>query len=90
MRGGVATIEVRLRARGGANEIIGERDGRYLVCVAAAPVDGRANQALCRLLAKQADVPRSAVTIIGGERSRDKVVMIDGLDEADLRKRLLA
>jgi uncharacterized protein YggU (UPF0235/DUF167 family) len=48
--------------------------------VAAPAVEGRANEALRRLLAKQLRVPRSSVTIVRGHRSRDKVVEVDGLD----------
>src|SRR5271166_1032315 len=47
-------IVVRLQPRARANEVVGERDGALLVRVTAAPVDGRANEALCRLIAKRA------------------------------------
>ena len=47
-------IAVRLQPRARANEIVGERDGVLLVRVTAPPVDGRANDALCRLIAKRA------------------------------------
>jgi uncharacterized protein YggU (UPF0235/DUF167 family) len=51
-----------------------------IVRVAAPPVEGRANDALCRLVAKRLRIPRSSVTIVRGHRSRDKVIAIDGLD----------
>ena len=47
-------IAVRLQPRARANEIVGERDGVVVVRVTAPPVDGRANEALCRLIAKRA------------------------------------
>jgi uncharacterized protein YggU (UPF0235/DUF167 family) len=58
------------------------------VTVAAAPVDGRANAALCKLIAKQAGVARGRVSVIRGERSREKVVRIDGVEPGELRRAL--
>jgi len=55
------------------------------VRVTAPPVDGRANDALRRLIAKRAGVARSDVTIVRGERSRDKRVRVEGIGEAALR-----
>ena len=49
--------------------------------VAAPPVEGRANQACLRFLAKAARVPKGAVTLLRGRRSRSKVVRIAPLDE---------
>ena len=64
------------------------RDGVLRVRVSAPPVDGAANEALLRLLAKRFGVPRSALRIVSGETSRMKVVEIDGLDEATAWARL--
>jgi uncharacterized protein (TIGR00251 family) len=83
-----AEIEVRLQPRAGRNRIAGERAGRLLVQVTAPPVDGRANQALCRLIAKRAGVARGKVTIVRGERSREKLVRVEGVGEAELRRAL--
>ena len=83
-----STLDVRLRARDKRNAIIEERDGVLRVTVAAAPVDGRANAALCKLIAKQAGVARGRVSVIRGERSREKVVRVDGVESGDLRRAL--
>jgi hypothetical protein len=48
----------------------------------APPLDGRANDAVCRLLAEALGVRASDVTILRGERTRDKVVAIDGVTQA--------
>ena len=53
-REGDALVRVRLQPRARGDEIVGERAGALLVRVSAPPLDGRANQALCRLLAKAA------------------------------------
>ena len=58
------------------------RDGVLVVRVAAPPLDGRANEALCQLLAKQLGVRASRVTVLRGHRSRDKLVQVAGVDQA--------
>ncbi len=68
--------------------IVGERDGVLRVTVAAAPVDGRANAALCKLIAKHAGVARGRVSVIRGERSREKVVRVEGVEPGELRRAL--
>jgi uncharacterized protein (TIGR00251 family) len=83
-----ADLTIRLQPRGGRNAIKGERDGVLRVSVAAAPVDGRANAALCKLIAKRAGVARGRVSLVQGERSREKVVRVEGLTLADLRRTL--
>jgi uncharacterized protein (TIGR00251 family) len=67
----------------------GERGGAILVRLAAPPVDGAANDALVAFLADTLGLPRRDVTIVSGEKSRDKRVQIAGLDEAAARARLL-
>lgn len=82
-------ITVRLTPRAARAEIAGERDGAILARVTAPPVGGAANEALVRLLAKTLRVPKGAITIVSGAMSRTKVVQVDGLDEAEVRERLL-
>ena len=56
--------------------------------VTAPPVDGRANDALERLLARALDLPRSDVRIVSGGRGRLKTVAVDGMSEEDVQSRL--
>jgi uncharacterized protein (TIGR00251 family) len=79
-----AKVSVRVRANARRDEFVGVRAGRLLVRVAAPAVDGRANRSLCRLLAKRVGVPPSSVTIARGQRSRDKLVQIEGVDQTAL------
>ena len=81
-------IAVRLTPRGGVNEILGEREGRVIVRVTAPPVDGAANRALCRLIAKRARVGVRSVSVVRGAGAREKVLRVEGLDEGTLRRAL--
>jgi uncharacterized protein YggU (UPF0235/DUF167 family) len=73
---GSRRIEVRVIPRAKRDEVGGERAGRLLVRTTAAPVDDRANAAVCRLVADHLGVPARHVTIESGHRSRDKVLRI--------------
>ena len=85
----VADLRVRLTPRGGRDAVMGLReDGVLLARVSAAPVDGKANVALCRLLAKALQVPRTSVSVVRGETARDKVVRVEGLGVAEAHARL--
>lgn len=79
---------VRLQPRARHDELVGIRDGVLLARVSAPPAEGRANEALCRLIARRAGVAASRVTILRGERSRVKLVRVEGLDAARLRELL--
>jgi uncharacterized protein len=67
---------------------VGERGGAVVVRVTAPPVDGKANAALCALVAQRAGVPPSHVSIVRGMASRDKVVRVEGVEHAALRTAL--
>jgi len=72
-------IAVRVVPRAGRSGIAGTRDGALLVRLNAAPVEGAANAELIEVIAKALDVPRRAVTIASGERSRQKRVRVAGI-----------
>lgn len=79
-----ASVKVRVQPRARRDEIVGLRNGVVVVRVAAPPLEGRANEALRRLLASRLGVPPSMVSVVRGQRSRDKLVQIDGLEQADV------
>jgi uncharacterized protein (TIGR00251 family) len=76
--------------RAGRDEVLGWQDGVLRVRVRAAPVEGRANDALCRLLASQLGVPVSAVDVVAGASSRTKTLRIAGLNREEAKARLAA
>jgi uncharacterized protein (TIGR00251 family) len=81
-------IEVRLRPGGGGDELLGIHDGVLRARVSAPPVDGKANKALCRLIAKRVGVAPSRVSVVRGQKSRDKLVRVDGIDGVTLKEML--
>ena len=79
-----ALIRVRLQPRASREEVVGWRDGVLIARVSAPPVDGRANAALGKLLARELGVAPSRVEVVRGERSRDKTVRVEGMDAASV------
>ena len=85
-------VELRVRlspcsAREGAAGMHGDR---IKIRLTAAPVDGLANQALVRFLAKKARMPANAIRIVAGQRSRSKTVLLVCDDPRALAARLRA
>ena len=75
---GKLILHVVPRAR--RTEVVGMHGEAVKVRVAAAPVDGAANEELVRFLAERLGVPRSAISIAAGDTSRRKRVIIEGVD----------
>ena len=71
--------------RGGADRIDGVQDGVLRARVAAAPVDGAANEALCRLIAAAVGVANRQVRVVSGATNRAKVVEVDGVGTAAVK-----
>ena len=87
---GGTTLRVRVQPRASRDEVAGERAGALLVRLTAAPVEGQANAALLRLLARRLGLPASALEILRGGRDRDKLVRVDGLEPRAVLERLAA
>jgi uncharacterized protein len=87
----VASTRLKLRVSPGARRpgFAGRHGDAWKVRVAQPPEDGRANEAVLRLLAETLDVPRASVVLVSGHSSRDKVVTLDGLEQSQT-ERLLA
>ena len=85
---GATLVRVRVQPRAGRDRIAGERAGSLLVKVGAPPVEGKANESVCRLLARAAGVPVRNAELIRGAAARDKVVRLEGVVAADAAARL--
>jgi uncharacterized protein len=83
-----STISVRVRPGADRNEVGEVLDGVVLVQVVAPAHEGRANRALCRVLAEFLGVAPSRVVIVRGQRSREKLVEVGGIDQATVDRAL--
>lgn len=66
----------------------GTRGDAILLRLAAPPVDGAANDALIVFLSDALNIPRRDITLVAGEKSRDKRVRVMGVDQASAMARL--
>ena len=80
------TFAVRIVPRASRSEIAGEQSRALRVRIAAAPVEGAANQELIKLLAKTFKLPQKAVEIVSGAASKNKIVRIQGADATRLQQ----
>ena len=88
-----ARLPVRLTPGASADRIDGwdvDADGRPVlkVRVRARPVEGEANEALIKLLAKALGLAKSSVVLLRGGQSRTKMVEVEGLSGDELKARL--
>lgn len=71
-----AVLEVRVTPKASRNEIR-EEDGQIRVYVTTVPENGKANDAVVKLLSKALGVPKSRLTLIRGATSRDKAFRVE-------------
>ena len=87
-RDGTLFLRVRLQPKASANALAGEFKGGLKVKVTAAPERGKANRAAIIFLAGLIGVKRSAIRLVHGERSRNKLFSVSGLRRDELLGRL--
>jgi hypothetical protein len=94
LRETVAGVSFKVRVQPRASRtaitgVLGEgADAALKVALAAPPVEGKANEALVRFFAELFNVPSSAIEIVSGGQSRNKVVRVAGMSGAHVRARL--
>ena len=75
------TIEVQVQPKSYRDEIIGFQNGRFKVKVTAPPEDGKANERVREIIAREFGVSKSRVEIVKGHKSRLKTIKILGLNQ---------
>jgi uncharacterized protein (TIGR00251 family) len=78
-------VEVHVVPRAAKSAVIGLHDGRLKVALAAPPVDGAANEELIAFFAAALGIPRRAVELLRGEKSRQKTLAIVGVRPDEVR-----
>jgi uncharacterized protein len=86
----VAIIRVHIVPNAKIDNVIGKHGDAIKIKLRAPAVEGKANTALRKFLAETLSIPQRAIVLERGERSRDKVIRIDRLTEAEVYKQLLA
>jgi uncharacterized protein len=84
----VPTIRVHVIPNAKVDQVVGEHDA-IKIKLRAPAIEGKANTALRRFLTEKLSIPQRVVVLEHGERSRDKLIRIDGLSDEDIRRRLL-
>jgi uncharacterized protein len=74
-----ATLCVRVTPRSSKEEVAGFEGGVVRIRLNAPPVEGKANEALVRFLAKAVGVPKNRIALVTGEKGRNKIVRVDGI-----------
>jgi uncharacterized protein len=85
----VAILRIHVIPNAKIDSIVGEHGSAVKIKLRAAAVEGKANAALIRFLAEQMELPRHAIVLQRGHKSRDKLIRVDGLSQEDVRRRLL-
>ncbi|MCL4740739.1 MAG: DUF167 domain-containing protein [Phycisphaerales bacterium] len=70
--------------------VAGRLGDRLKVRVAAPPEGGRANRAVCDLIARELGVRASAVEVVSGHASAEKTVLVRGVRAEDIRAKWCA
>jgi uncharacterized protein len=81
-------LKIRVIPNAKRNQLTGYREGELILRLNAPPIEGKANKAAVDFVSQYFGVPRSAVRLVGGERSRHKIFQIVGLDGGDLERKL--
>jgi len=77
------TLSVRVVPRSSREGVAGFEGGVVRIRLNAPPVEGRANEALLKFLAKALGVSRAQLTLVSGETGRNKIVRIAGMTRAE-------
>ena len=85
----MAILRIHVIPNAKIDSIVGEHGSAVKIKLRAAAVEGKANAALIRFLAEQMELPRHAIVLQRGHKSRDKLIRVDGLSQEDVRRRLL-
>jgi uncharacterized protein (TIGR00251 family) len=85
----MATLRFHIVPNAKIDKVAGEHGGAIKIKLRAQAVEGKANAALRCFLADQLNISQRAIILEHGQRSRDKVIRIDGMSEEDARRALL-
>jgi uncharacterized protein (TIGR00251 family) len=81
-------INIYVQPRASRTELVGIIEGSLKTALTAPPLEGKANEQLISLLSKKLDTKKTAITLLRGEKARNKQVKIEGLTCNELKNKL--
>ena len=82
------TFDIQVIPHASRAEIAGVQEGAFKVKVTAPPVEGAANEACIKLLARELGLKKSQMEISSGAKSRKKTVLIKDISKAELETKI--
>ena len=74
-----ASLSIHVQPKASRTRVAGRHGDALKLCITSPPVDGKANAAVITFFAKLFKIPKGAITIAGGETSRDKRIILAGI-----------
>lgn len=85
-KGDACSFGISVKTSSKNSRIIGEESGILKIEVTAPPVEGKANGAIVKLIARSLDVAPSRVSIVAGQKSKKKRIAVSGIDPLSLQR----
>lgn len=82
------TFDIRVIPHASRAEIVGVQDGSFKIKVTVPPIEGAANEACIKLLAKELGLKRSQMEIASGAKSRKKTIMVKDISKVELETKI--
>jgi uncharacterized protein len=82
------TFDIQVIPHASRMEIVGVQEGAFKIKVTVPPVEGAANEACIKLLAKELGLKKSQMEIISGAKSRKKTIMVKDISKAELETKI--
>jgi hypothetical protein len=88
LKDGAVGVHIYVQPKASKSAFIGLHDGCLKLAISSPPVDNKANKAVISFVAEFLQVPQKNIMLCAGEKSRRKVLCIDGMTMAELRRRI--
>jgi len=86
----MATLPVHVVPNAKIDKVIRGHSSAIKIKLRAPAVEGKANRALIKFLAAQLRVPARTIVLVRGQKLREKLICVEGLDAQTIRERLSA
>jgi hypothetical protein len=88
LKDGAVGVHIYVQPKASKSAFVGLHDGCLKLAISSPPVDNKANKAVIAFLAEFLQIPQKNIRLCAGEKSRRKVLSIDGMTMAEFRRRI--